>query len=563
MGLIESISRGALGLRADVSGTPAPWDDYWYNPLGNASASGMRVTETSAKRDATVLACVGVIGRNLGMMPCKIYTEAPDGSKKAVDHHPLYDVLYSRPNDQQTAFEFKQMMQGHLELRGNAYAEILPGPRGAVDQLIPMHPDRVHVERIKPSGRLRYVYNDPNTDRTRNLTQEEVFHLRNFSDNGSVGQSTIAMATDLIGLALAQQDYSARFLKNDARPPFVFEGTNFKTKEDETRFREKWQQGQVGANRGKAGMLPPGITIKELGVKPIDQQLIDAEKFSRIKICSIFGVPPHLIGETEKTATYASVEQFNIMYATHCILPRLVLWEQAISRDLLTSTKYFAKFSMSALLRGDTASRFTAYTQAIGYGWMSQDDVRMLEDLNPLPNGTGRRYWRLGSLVALDEAPAPRALPVATQPNETDDEDEQDDESAGDGEQAKSEPVIKLGDGSVLPPEITRERLKVLAAAAADRCVRKEVATLRKMVERSANGYQLEEFYSAHLGFVGEVLRLDAAELVPARQAYFERANELGAYLEAGEQSAAYDFIDRLAATESIRLAGLAVGGVQ
>jgi HK97 family phage portal protein len=559
---IESLSRGALGLRADVSGTPAPWDDYWYNPLGSASASGMRVTEASAKRDATVLACVGVIGRNLGMMPCRIYTEAPDGSKKAVNHHPLYDVLYSRPNSQQTAFEFKQMMQGHLELRGNAYAEIIPGPRGPVDQLVPMHPDRVHVERVKPTGRLRYVYNDPNTDKTRVLLQEEVFHLRNFSDNGWVGQSTIAMATDLIGLALAQQDYSARFLKNDARPPFVFEGTNFKTKEDEARFREKWQAGQTGVNRGKAGLLPPGITIKELGVKPIDQQLIDAEKFSRIKICSIFGVPPHLIGETEKTATYASVEQFNIMYATHCILPRLVLWEQAIQRDLLTSTKYFAKFSMAALLRGDTASRFTAYVQAITNGWMSQDDVRMLEDLNPLPNGIGRRYWRPSNWTALDTPDAPRALPVVQQPEETDTENEQDDQSAGDGEQAKGGEPIKLADGSILPPEVTQERLKVLAASAADRCVRKEVAALRKLVERAANDYQLEEFYEAHAVFVADVLRLDSAAMVPARQVYYDRASRLTEYLDAGEKAEAYDFIDRLAAKESIRLAGLAVGGV-
>ena len=201
--MIESISRGAFGVRADVSGTPAPWDDYWYNPLGDASSTGMRITEESAKRIATVLACVGVIGRNLGMMPIKIYTEAPDGSKRLVDHHPLYEVLYSRPNDQQTAFEWKQMMQGHLELRGNAYAEILPGPRGAVDQLIPMNPDRVHVERIKATGRLRYQYDDPLTDRTRTLVQEEVFHLRNFSDDTAVGQSTIGMACDTFGLALA------------------------------------------------------------------------------------------------------------------------------------------------------------------------------------------------------------------------------------------------------------------------------------------------------------------------------------------------------------------------
>jgi HK97 family phage portal protein len=550
MALIESISRGALGLRADVSGTPAPWDDYWYNPLGSASATGMRITEASAKRVATVLACVGVIGRNIGTMPIKIYTEAPDGSKRLVTSHPIYRVLYERPNDQQTAFEFKQQMQGHLELRGNAYAEIKPGSRGAVDQLVPMHPDRVHVERAKPSGRLLYKYNDPLSDNTRTLVQEEVFHLRNFSDDGAVGQSTIGMACDTFGVALAQQDYTARFLKNDGRPPFVFEGTNFKTKEDREKFVRNWQEQQTGGNRGKAGVLPIGVTIKELGVKPIDQQLLDARKFSRIEICSIFGVPPHLIGETEKTATYASVEQFNIMYAVHCILARCVLWEQAIQRDLITSDKYFAKFSMAALLRGDTASRYAAYHTAIGDGWLCQDEARALEDMNPIPGGIGRRYWRPVIWAPLDQVAVPAGVPKETADTTADDP------NAG-------EEGTDTGDdtGATANPEIVRMQLQLLAAAVADRCVRKEVAALRKMVEREAGDYEVEEFYAAQTQFVAQAFNLDARKLVPVQQATFERAGAVCQLLAAGDRGAAYDYIDRLAATEPLKLAALITGG--
>lgn len=557
MSLIESISRGALGLRADVSGTPAPWDDYWYNPLGSASASGMRVTETSVLRVATVLACVGIVSRTLGMMPVKIYTEAPDGSKKLVDHHPLYDVLYVRPNSQQTAFEFKQMMQGHLELRGNAYAEILPGPRGAVDQLIPLHPDRVHVELLKPSGRLRYVYNDPLKGQTRNLMQDEVFHLRNFSDDGYVGRSTIGMACDTFGIALAQQDYTARFMKNDGRPPFVFEGLNFKTKEDEKRFRESWQEGQTGANRGKAGMLPAGASIKELGVKPIDQQLLEARKFSRVEIASIFPIPPHMIGETEKTATYASVEQFNINFVVHCILPRVILWEQAIQRDLLTSSRYFPKFSMAALLRGDTAARFASYHQAIGDGWLSQDDVRSLEDLNPIAGGIGKKYWRPVNWAPLDqEDNSTKQISAPAADNSLDDDapDPQGPNYPGDDDSA---------DARLLRKQVKQERLTLLAASAAERCVRKEVATLRKMIERGTDNYQIEEFYGEHAVFVGAVLQLDMQGLIPVKQQYFERATVLSQLAAAEDKRGAYDFIDRLAVTESLKLANLATGGAK
>jgi HK97 family phage portal protein len=555
--LIESLSRGALGLRADVSGTPAPWDDYWYNPLGNQSSSGMRVSAESAKRIATVLACVNIIGRNTGMTPCKVMTEAPDGSKRIMDHHPVYDILYSRPNSLQTAFEWKQMMQGHLELRGNAYSEIKPGPRGAVDELVPMHPDRVVVERMKESGRLRYQYNDPLIDRTRVLLQEEVFHLRNFSDDGATGQSTITMACDLFGVALAQQDYSARFLKNDARPPIALEGApNAKNKADRDMLRESWQEGQTAANRGKVAILPAGVTIKELGVKPIDQQLLDAQKFSRIQICSIFPVPPHMIGETEKTATYASVEQFNIFFAVQCMLSRFVLWEQAIQRDLLTSPRYFSKFFMAALLRGDTASRYAAYHQAIGDGWMCQDEVRALEDLNPMPNSWGRYYWRPANWMRIDQAaPAPAQLPAGTADSEDDDPGAADqggtsDQGGGSDQNGPDAAAVRL-------------HLKALATSAGERCARKEIAALRKMIERGVDGYKLEEFYADQHRFTTNALALTTDRQTALRQEYYGRAEQLAGWVAAGDKGSAMEYVDRLAVKEPLRLAGLVTGGAQ
>jgi HK97 family phage portal protein len=552
MSLLSSITRGALGIRADVSGTPAPWDDYWYNPLGTASASGMRITAESAKRVATVLACVNIIGRNIGMMPIKIYTEAPDGSKRAVDHHPLYDVLYQRPNSQQTAFEFKQMMQGHLELRGNAYAEIKEGPRGPVDQLIPMHPDRVTVERLIPSGKLRYVYNDPLTATTRKLMEGEVFHLRNFSDEGAVGQSTIGMACDTFGLALAQQDYAARYMKNDARPPLVLEGTDSKSKYNQKELRESWQKDQTGSNRGKVAILPPGVSVKAIGVTPADQQLLEARKYSRIEIASIFPVPPHMIGETEKTATYASVEQFNIFYVVHCILPRVVLWEQAIQRDLLTSDKYFSKFSLAALLRGDTAARYAAYHIAIGDGWMCQDEARAFEDLNPIPGGIGRRFWRPVNWAPLDQVDAPAALPAQTA------ETASDDPGSGQGDGDGGE-----GGAQDSAAQAVRLQLKALAAGVADRCVRKEVAALRKMVDRGASDYDVEEFYAGQRDFVQQAFNIDGDRMLPLRQVYFERAGQVAAFLAAGDKAGAYNFIDLLAVKEQMRLAGIVTGGVE
>ena len=487
MGWINSITRGAFGIRADISGAPAPWDDYWYSPLGTSSASGMRVNADSVMRIAAVQACVSIIARNIAMMPCKIYTENSAGSKKIVAHHPIY----SRPNNSQTAFEFKQMMEAHVELRGNAYAEIVPGRRGAIDQLIPMHPDRVHVEMMKPSGRLRYVYNDPLTAQTRNLMQEEVFHLRNFSDNGMTGQSTIAMNVDTFGVALAEQDYVARFLKNDSTPHLAMEGLNFKTREDENLYRAKWQAGQTGEKRHQVAILPPGVSIKAIGINPHDAQLLDSRKFSRIQICSVFGVPPHLIGETEKTATYASVEQFNIMFAVQCILPRLVMWEQAIQRDLILDEKYFAKFSMAALLRGDTASRFAAYAVAIQTGWMCQNDVRGFEDLNPVEDGD--TYWRPAAWIPLGQVST--AGQTGGTPEKNPDQPSVGDDAAGDNASTAT----------------YKTRLLALVSSAAERCVRKEVAALRKLEDRACTKTEIEQFYAAHAEFISSALHVTAA----------------------------------------------------
>jgi HK97 family phage portal protein len=551
MGFIQNLTRG-LGFQASGgnSGAPPMDSDYWFQPLGMRSSSGMAVSEDSAKRIATVLACVGILGRNVGSMPCKIYTEGPDGSKKIVRQHPLYDVLYSRPNDQQTAFEWKQMMQGHLELRGNAYSEIIPGPRGAVDQLIPMHPDRVTVQQIKPSGRLLYRYNDPLTGGTRNLVQEEVFHLRNFSDDGLVGQSTVQMACDTFGIALAQQDYTARFLQNDARPALALTGTNFKTKEDEKAFRETWQSGQTGANRGKAAILPSGVDIKSIGVTPNDQQLLDGKKFSRIEIASIFGIPPHLIGESEKAATYASVEQFNIMYVVYCLLPRIVLWEQAIQRDLITSTRFFAKFDMAELLRGDTASRYAAYSQALGLGFMCQDEVRALEGLNAIPGGVGKKYWRPAQWMPLDNLGNPPQLASgATEADVADDGDP----AAGDQGPNEGDAAARAQHAAAI-----KDRLTLMASSAADRCVRKEVAGLRKLSERGMDTYQLSEFYEDHAKFVQTVMHLDATALGTD---YFHRSSAL--MQEYAELGTAAGLIDKIAVSEAARLAGIAVGGTQ
>jgi HK97 family phage portal protein len=296
MSLVNILAEGALSLRADVGGAPAPWDDWWYGPIGDAASSGMRVTADTVKRLGTVIAAVGAKSRSWAVLPFKIYTDLPGGGCRVVKNHPSFKLLYSQANQIQTAYEFRQMMQGHVELRGNGYAEKQFDRRDIhVIGLVPMHPDRIKVE-VLTNGKLRYRYNDPLTNQTRVLVQEEVFHLREWPDVSAVGQSRIAMACDAFGLALAQQDYAAKYLKNDATPNAVITGTNFANKADEDEYLRAFEKSGTGENRHKVKLLPPGVDIKTLGVNPAEMQMLESRKASAVEICTIIGILPHLIG---------------------------------------------------------------------------------------------------------------------------------------------------------------------------------------------------------------------------------------------------------------------------
>ena len=552
MNLISSISRGVFSLRADVSGTPAPWDDFWYRGSVGTASSGMRVTPATAKRLSTVFACLAARGRIPATMPCKIYTDIVGGGKSVVKKHPSYRLLSQQPNSLQTAYEFFEMLQGHIDLRGNAYAEKRFGRYGVLQELLPMHPDLVKVEVLKDSGKLRYIYSDPLTGTDRVLVQEEVFHPRAHCDSTGIGQSRISIGRDVFGVALGLQDYHAKYLKNDATPNAVVTGTNFKTKADENAYQKAWQEAGTGENRHRVKLLPPGIDVKTLGVSLADMQALDAEKASDVRICTIMGVLPHVVGvDAGKSATYASVEQFNIMHAVQTGLPIVVMWEQAIQRDILGDDEFYAKFSMASLLRGDQATRYAAYAVAIANGWMSQDDVRELEDLNPIPNSWGKNYWRPLNWAPLQQLTNPQ--PAASGgDNEDGDEDEDDNQADVDD----SDELGSDGDASA-----RTARLELMAKGAADRCVRREVSGVRKLIERSATPFEAAQFYAEQQRFTVEVLHLGANAALSNLIALNARGQRLALLIEGENKVEARAWIDNVAQTEPQKLAALAVSG--
>lgn len=536
-----------------IGGAPAPWDDYWYSAIGSPSVAGMRITADTVKRLSTVIACVSAKGRALGVLPCLIYSDLPGGGKRVERKHPNFKLLHERPNSMQTAFEYYQMMQGHVELRGNAYSEILASRRGVIGELIPMHPDRVRVEMLS-DGTLRYQYTDPLTNRTRALLQDEVHHVRDFADVRQIGQSRISMGMDVYGVALAQQDYRGKYLKNDASSGVIITGTNFENKQDEQLYLDAFKSGNTGENRHRPKLLPPGVDIKTLGVKPIDMQLLESSKASAVEICTIHNILPHLIGvDTGKAATYASVEQFNLMHAQQSVLPMAVMWEQAQRRDLFSEEDpCYSKFALASLLRGDTATRNAGYAVGVEHGWLSDDDVRELEDMNPIAGGIGKQYFVPLNWRNLDPSLAP--LP-ATQASPDPDPDQESEEQDDQDNPENSDPGADQQNAAM------RSRLQLMAHDSAARCVRREMNAVRKFVAEE-NGPGVSAFYAEHYRFICEVFHFNALQQIKVKQACDTRLYELLCFIGERDLARATVYIEHVAQTEPAKLAALAVEGV-
>lgn len=410
MGFFSGIQR-LFGSRPRAQGTPGPHDDFWYSSLpgGGATASGQFVSPDTALQSTAVYACVKVLAETLAALPIHIYKRLPNGGKDTARVHPVYDLLHEKPNSWQTAFEFKEMLMTQVLLRGNAYAELLPGRRGFVDQLIPVQPDAVTV-RQNSHYQLIYTVRGAN-GAARELHQDGMLHFRGLSLDGIHGVSPITYHRETIGLSLATKEYGARFFGNDARPGGVLEHPGKLTPESAKRLGESWNEKYAGRGRGKTAVLEEGMKFTPIAVTNEDAQYIETQEFTMGDIARLFRVPGVLIGLNDKTATYASAEQFFLSFAVHSVMPWCVRMEQALERDLITAPQtYFIKYNLAGLLRGDLKSRYDAYAVGRNGGWLTPNEIRALEEMNPRTDSGGDAFLDALNMARSDQ-PAPSAQP--------------------------------------------------------------------------------------------------------------------------------------------------------
>ena len=403
-----------------------------YRFFLGGSTSGKTVTERSAMQMTAVYSCVRILAEAIAGLPLHLYTYKEDGGKEKAIGHPLYLLLHDEPNPEMSSFVFRETLMTHLLLWGNAYAQIIRNGKGEVVALYPLMPNRMTVDRDS-SGQLFYSYQMNNSDAptmktgTVILKPSDMLHIPGLGFDGLVGYSPIAMAKNAIGLAIATEEYGAKFFANGATPGGLLEYPG--TVKDPDRVRESWNKGFSGSqNAGKVAILEEGMKYTPISIAPEQAQFLETRKFQINEIARIFRVPPHMVGDLEKSS-FSNIEQQSLEFVKYTLDPWVVRWEQSLSRALFTpeeKKQYFFKFNVEGLLRGDYQSRMNGYATARQNGWMSANDIRELENLDRIPAEEGGDLYLInGNMLPLVHAGAFADIDSGKEESEPDEQSEE------------------------------------------------------------------------------------------------------------------------------------------
>lgn len=373
------------------------------------SASGKNVNEFTAMQTTAVYACVRILAESIASLPLHVYEYKGQG-KERVSEHPLYGLLHDSPNPEMTSFIFRETAMTHLLLWGNAYAQILRDGMGRVVGLYPLLPNRMSVDRDE-QGEIVYTYmpsNDSNPHVTQQvkLHRQDVLHIPGLGFDGLVGYSPIAMARNAVGMTLACEEYGSAFFANGARPGGVLKHPG--VLKDPSKLRKSWQAVYGGtANTGKVVVLEEGVDYQQISIPPEEAQFLETRKFQIDEIARLYRVPPHMIGDLDKSS-FNNIEQQSLEFVKYTLNPWVVRWEQSLQKALLSPAeqkRYFMKFNVDGLLRGDYQSRMAGYAVGRQNGWLSANDIREMENMNPIPDEEGGNLYLInGNMTKLKDA---------------------------------------------------------------------------------------------------------------------------------------------------------------
>ena len=494
---------------------------------GAQSAAGKAVSADSALRVAAVYACVRIIAETMGTLPLPVYRRLQPRGRERAPEHPLYTLLHDLPNHEMTSIELREAMTGHVCLQGIAYCEIERDNAGRARALWPLRPDRVTPQRV--NGRLYFVVDLPDGTR-RGLPDHRVWRVRGFGTDPLRGLSVIGQAREAIGLAMAAEEYGARLFSNDSRPGGILKHPGQLKGDAAKRLKASWEAAHSGlSNAHRVAVLEEGVEWQQIGMVPQDAQYLELRKFQITEIARLFRVPPHMLADLDR-ATFSNIEHQSIEFVMNTMAPWMARFEQSILRDLFTPEErrtWYAEFLVDGLLRGDIQSRYQAYAVGRQNGWLSANDIREKENMNPIAEG-GDLYLVPLNMVPADmvaDMDAPEPEPTGQRSIET---------RAGTADvEARARKARRYG----LERRRIGQSYRRLVAQASTRVIKRERADVmrqaRKMMEqRDAREFLtwLQQFYDDYRAFIGEAYLPVLASL--AEQVQANAAEQIGA--EAG-----------------------------
>ena len=520
--------------------------------FGQPTYTGKHVSEQSALEYTALFTCVRILSETLAYLPLHFYRRLePRGKERAPDHY-LYPLLHDQPNPEMTSFVWRETMQAHLCTWGNAYSEIDWNNRnGKVNALWPLRPDRMQVERR--NGKIYYIYALPDSKKVV-LPAYRVLHIAGMGYDGVKGYSPVSMHRQAIGMGLSVEEYGSRFFASGGKPGGVLRIPGKLKDVSVGELRKSWNEMHSGLDKQhRIAILEQGMEFQQVGIPPEDAQYLQTRTFQKREMASIYRIPPHMIADLER-ATFSNIEHQSIDFVVHTIGPWLRRWEQTMALKLLTDEdrrRYFAEFLVDGLLRGDIQSRYQAYATARQWGWYSANDIRELENQNPLPGEQGDIYFVPMNMIPADQA---AIMPEIKEPAAG--EPEQDD-------RMDALPLEQRNRQAALNRARLAKRFEPAIRDAAARVVKREAKNIRQAVknhlrERDSTDFlvYLEDYYQKAPEWIRKTIFPVFSTFADMIQV--EAAREVG--VEAGMTEELKEFVKEYTEAFAARHAGSSEG---
>lgn len=396
----------AVGLKAAqwASGeTVSTTDPRLGKFFGGETYTGKTVNEATAMQISVVWACVRILSESVGQLPWGVYEKQKNGNSAKVDDHPLNTILNYSPNADMTHVEFREAIQTNLGLQGNGYCFREVNGAGEVSSLYPIPSSMVKPMRSKTTGDITYDVLE--RGKWINYPREKIWHIKGFGSNGLVGYSPIGCMRQAMAVALATEEFQARFFGQGARPSAILKIDKWLDDNQRKKARENVND-MVGGleNAHKVALLEGGMDLQTWGLPLDDLQFVELRRFSLHEICRIYGIPPHRVADLEK-ASFNNIEQLSLEFVMFTLLPWLRRWEESANRWLLKpgqQERFTVRFNFDGLLRADSQARAEFLRTMVANGVMSRNEARAKENLNRVEGGGMDDYTVQSNMATID-----------------------------------------------------------------------------------------------------------------------------------------------------------------